>query len=271
MHLKRWLTGIIAIPALFFIIVTEPREIFYVFLYIISLIGLIEFYGMTTADLPRLVRWSIYLLSLFLFLVVYNGKALFVPFIIVLWAFIPLALFMLTHPSPREKWTADISKALLGAVYVVIPFIMLVHIHRYYPEGNLWIIFLVTVIFSSDTGAFYLGKSFGKHKLYEAISPKKTWEGAFGGLLGSLAGVLLFLCVLDLFFEVAFHALDFGILILALSMSLTGQIGDLAESMLKRNHSVKDSGRIFPGHGGVLDRVDGLLFAIPILYMYLSL
>jgi phosphatidate cytidylyltransferase len=271
MHLKRWLTGIIAIPTLFFIISTDPGEIFYAFLYIISMIGLIEFYGMTTSDLPRLVRWSIYLLALFLFFAVYNGKALFVPFIIVLWAFIPLALFMLTHPSPRDKWTADIGKALLGAVYTVIPFTLLVHIHRYCPEGKMWVIFLVTVIFSSDTGAFYLGKSFGRHKLYEAISPQKTWEGAFGGLLGSLGGVLLFLYGLDLFFAVDFHALDSGIMILALSMSLAGQIGDLAESMLKRNHSVKDSGRLFPGHGGVLDRIDGILFAIPILYMYLSL
>jgi phosphatidate cytidylyltransferase len=141
---------------------------------------------------------------------------------------------------------------------------MLLHIDRYYPKGSIWIFFLLAVIFASDTGAFYAGKFFGKHKLYEAISPGKTWEGAIGGLLSSLIIAFFFLKIIPL------HRLDINILILAASLSVAGQIGDLSESMLKRNYGVKDSGHILPGHGGILDRIDGLLFCIPVLYVYLS-
>jgi phosphatidate cytidylyltransferase len=270
MHLKRWLTGIVAIPTLFFIIVTEPREIFYAFLYAFSLICLMEYYGITATKLPPFVRWSNYILTLLFFSIIYVEQTSQGILLIVFWAFIPMTYFMLTHPSPREQWTTDISKALLGSIYVVIPLGMIVHIHRCYPEGKYWIIFLITVIFSSDTGAFYLGKFFGRHKLHAAISPKKTWEGAFGGLLGSLVGALIFLNILNFFFKINLHSLDLNILILTLFMSLVGQIGDLVESMLKRNHGVKDSGSLLPGHGGMLDRADGILFASPILYMYIS-
>jgi phosphatidate cytidylyltransferase len=139
---------------------------------------------------------------------------------------------------------------------------MLIMIDRY-PQGNIWIFFLLAVIFASDTGAFYCGRLFGKHKLYEAISPGKTWEGAVGGVISSVIVALWFLHVLRL------HRIDTGILAIVMGLSVIGQIGDLSESMLKRSYGVKDSSRILPGHGGILDRVDGLLFAIPVFYMYL--
>jgi len=121
------------------------------------------------------------------------------------------------------------------------------------------------VIFASDTGAFYFGRLFGAHKLYEAISPGKTWEGAVGGLFSSVIAAALFLRLVRL------QPLNLEVLILAFVLSVSGQVGDLTESMLKRNHGVKDSGHLLPGHGGILDRIDGLLFAIPILYVYLYL
>jgi phosphatidate cytidylyltransferase len=191
-------------------------------------------------------------------------QILLAPFIFTLWAFIPMAFYMFTHPTPNQQRTSDIGKAVLGPVYVGVPLSMLLHIDRYYPDGNTWIFFLLAVIFAGDTGAFYFGKFFGKHKLFEAVSPGKTWEGAIGGLLASLVAAILFLHVFS------FHRVSVGIIAVVLCMSVTGQIGDLAESMLKRNHGVKDSGNILPGHGGILDRIDGLLFSIPVLYAYLS-
>jgi phosphatidate cytidylyltransferase len=140
---------------------------------------------------------------------------------------------------------------------------MLLMIHLRH-DGKIWIFFLLSVIFASDTGAFYFGKFLGKHKLYAAISPNKTWEGAVGGLLSSIIVALLFLRILK------FHQFSLTIVILALALSIAGQTGDLAESMLKRNHGIKDSGKILPGHGGILDRIDGLLFSIPILYVFLT-
>lgn len=264
MHLKRWLTGIIAIPILVFLITCQLRLPFYTLLYLASLVGLIEFYRMTVPDLPKFVRWSSYFLTFLLFVVIFERQILLVPVVIVLWAFVPMAYYMLTHPAPSRQRTSDIGKAVLGPLYVSIPLTMLLHIDRYYPKGSIWIFFLLAVIFASDTGALYAGKLFGKHKLYEAISPGKTWEGAIGGLLSSLIVAFFFLKI------IALHRLDINILILAASLSVAGQIGDLSESMLKRNYGVKDSGHILPGHGGILDRIDGLLFCIPVLYVYLS-
>jgi phosphatidate cytidylyltransferase len=264
MHLKRWLTGIIAVPILIFLISCKLRWPFYTLLYLASLAGLIEFYRMTDSELPRFIRWSSYFLALLLFVVIFVRQILFVPIVIVLWAFVPMAFYMFTRRTSNQQWTSDMGQAVLGPLYVCIPLAILLQIDRYYPKGSIWVFFLLTVIFSSDTGAFYCGKFFGRHKLYEAISPGKTWEGAVGGLLSSIIVAYVFLRIIPL------HRLDIHILILAASLSVAGQIGDLTESMLKRNHGVKDSGRILPGHGGILDRIDGLLFCIPVLYVYLS-
>ena len=264
MHLKRWLTGIILAPVLIFLIIYPYRLPFYVFIYITSLAALIEFYTITDNGLPKSARWSIYLVTLSLFVAVYTRQILLTPFIFALWAFVPMAICMFTRSTPSPQWTSEIGKAVLGPIYVGIPLSMLLHIDRFYPEGARWVLFLLTVIFGSDTGAFYFGRFFGKHKLHESISPGKTWEGAIGGLLSSVIVAFVFLKVIPL------HRLDGDMLLLPASLSVAGQIGDLAESMLKRNHGVKDSGRILPGHGGILDRIDGLLFSIPILYIYLS-
>lgn len=241
-----------------------PRWIFYLLLYLVSLAGLTEFYRITTPDLHIIGKWAGHLLSLLLFLSIYKGNIYFIPAIIALWAFVPMTLFMLLPPSHGRQTTGDLGKALLGPVYISLPLAMLMIMDRY-PQGNIWIFFLLSVIFAGDTGAFYSGKLFGKHKLHETISPKKTWEGAVGGLLTSIIVAFWFLRILRL------HQVDLSMLALVLCLSVTGQIGDLAESMLKRSGGVKDSSQILPGHGGILDRIDGLLFAIPVLYMYLHL
>ncbi|MCP4682006.1 MAG: phosphatidate cytidylyltransferase, partial [Desulfobacterales bacterium] len=211
------------------------------------------------------LRYSIYFLISLLFVVIHQRQILLAHFIIVLFAFVPMSFFMFTRPSPDKQSTGHMSKAVLGPIYIGIPLSMLLHIDKYYPDkGSIWIFFLFVVIFASDTGAFYFGRLFGKHKLYEAISPKKTWEGAIGGVISSIIAALWFLHIFQP------HQVTPGILGLVVVLSIVGQIGDLAESMLKRNHGVKDSGGILPGHGGILDRIDGLLFAIPVLYLYLN-
>ncbi len=264
MHLKRWITGLIALPILIYIIGFGPRWIFCLLLYLVSLAGLIEFYRMSGQNIPGIVRLSGHLLCLLLFISVYIGKIYFLPAIIVFWLFVPMTLLVFGLFSPGRNSTGDLGKALLGPVYVSLPLAMLMVIDRY-PGGNIWIFFLLTVIFSSDTGAFYCGRLFGKHKLHETVSPKKTWEGAIGGLVTSIIVALWFLRILHI------HRIDASIIILVLALSVTGQIGDLAESVIKRSHGVKDSGQILPGHGGILDRIDGLLFAIPVLYIYLHI
>lgn len=262
MHLKRLITGIVALPILIYAIGFAPRWVFYGLLLLASIAGQREFYRIVCPDLHSSIRWCGYGFALVFFFQIYLGRAYLLPAVMILPAFAAMTL-MVFFPNIRGNHSSgDLGKALFGTIYVCLPLGMLMIIDRS-PQGFLWIFFLLTVIFASDTGAFYCGKLFGKHKLNEAISPNKTWEGAVGGVLGSIIVALWFVRLLHL------HEVSFGILALVLGLSIVEQIGDLAESMLKRWHGVKDSGSLLPGHGGLLDRIDGLLFAIPVLYVYL--
>ena len=261
MHLKRWLTAIVALPILIYVIGFAPRWAFYLMLLLFSFAGLAEFYRIAAPDLPKSIKGSGYILSATLFVFIYLGKIILFPAVIVLLAFVPMTLLVILPHSRRPHSAGDVGKGLLGAIYICLPLVMLMIMDRH-PQGYLWIFFLLAVIIASDTGAFYCGRLFGKHKLHETLSPGKTWEGAVGGVLSSIIVAFFFLHILQL------HEIDLSILALVLGLSIVEQIGDLAESMLKRSHGVKDSGSILPGHGGLLDRIDGLLFAIPLLFLY---
>lgn len=128
-------------------------------------------------------------------------------------------------------------------------------------QGLNWFIFLLAVVFAGDTFAYIFGVLFGRRKMMPAVSPKKSWEGSFGGLFGSLVAAAL--CGHFLLPQISLSFL----LPLALFAGYAGQFGDFFESLLKRVAEVKDSGKVMPGHGGVLDRIDGVLFASPIILL----
>jgi phosphatidate cytidylyltransferase len=270
MHLKRWLTALIAIPILIYLVGFAPRWMFYGLLFLVSIAGLVEFYGIVAADLPWFFRWPTYGLTLLFFLSFYKGAFYFSLALIALWSFFPMTLFMLRRPSPEVSVTGDMGKLLLGPVYICLPLAMLMIVDRY-PGGSIWILFLLTIVCANDTGAFYFGRIFGKHKLHKTVSPGKTWEGAIGGILSGLFGALLLFHILKILHVPCPYGFDAGTILLVLGLSVSAQIGDLAESMLKRNHGVKDSSGILPGHGGLLDRIDGILFSIPVVYVHLTL
>jgi phosphatidate cytidylyltransferase len=125
------------------------------------------------------------------------------------------------------------------------------------------VVLVLIVAWLADTGGYFAGRFLGKKKLYEAVSPKKTWAGAYGGIAGSLVGV----AVLKLAFATYLTWLD--VALIAIPGGILGQMGDLAESLIKRSVGVKDSGALLPGHGGILDRIDAVLFIAPYVYTYL--
>ena len=130
--------------------------------------------------------------------------------------------------------------------------------------GGDLVLLVLLVAWVADTGAYFAGRFLGKAKLYEAVSPKKTWAGAWGGLAGSVLGA----AVLKL---VHFHELAWiDVFLIAIPGGILGQMGDLAESMIKRSTGVKDSGALLPGHGGILDRIDAVLFIAPYVYVYIQ-
>ncbi len=155
--------------------------------------------------------------------------------------------------------------AVLATTYVGMLGGSLIRLRNDFPEGSKLIFFLLLVVWLGDSGAYYVGKQLGRHKLSPRISPKKTVEGLFGGVSASIITAI----VIHFTFFRSFplhHAVIAGVL-----LSVAGVIGDLAESMWKRSADVKDSGSLLPGHGGFLDRFDSILFTAPILYCYWTL
>ncbi len=181
-------------------------------------------------------------------------------------AFYILAITRLARPDPIETTLQRLGLDLAGLVYIGVTFPFVLILRGYGPEGGYVLLMVMVVAFSSDTGGYFAGRFLGRHKLYPKISPKKTVEGAVGGIAMAIGGMFLA--------RAYFPGLD-GLSVLdCVLMGAFGAcftiIGDLVESMMKRAFGVKDSGTIIPGHGGMLDRIDGLLFCGPFLWLYLE-
>jgi len=146
-----------------------------------------------------------------------------------------------------------------GVVYALVPSIAHVQI-REYPQGLIMILLIFVIVWGTDIGAYFAGRTFGGPKLAPAISPKKTWSGFFGGLIASIIGTMILL-------NYTSTLVLSSPLIIAAVLSVFSQLGDLFESWIKRRFDVKDSGQLIPGHGGIMDRVDGLIVAAVAFYV----
>ena len=251
----------VLLPVLILILLKGGVGAFAGMAFVFSLLGLDEFYRMT---LPHraMERVLAALTGACLPLVLLYGDfragmALLAGLVLV------SAILLLFRLREMPRMAADL--ALVWAGFLYVPF-LLSHLvlARALPHGVAWVFILFFVVMCGDSAAYYVGSAIGKHRLYPEVSPKKSVEGAIGGLAGSIAGALL--ARLLFYPELAIgHAV-----LAALLLGPLGQVGDLFESMVKRSCGVKDSGTIFPGHGGVLDRLDSILFAAPALYYYAS-
>jgi phosphatidate cytidylyltransferase len=170
-------------------------------------------------------------------------------------------LLYLFTMKDRSLDVAVLAKVVFGLVYIPV---MLSHIIliRASDNGLVWVFFIIILAFSGDVSAFYVGKTFGKRKLMPTVSAGKTVEGTLGLIAGSVAGCLIF----KFLFLQGLTVMDAAVL--GFLGGILGQLGDLCESTIKRASMVKDSGFLFPGHGGVLDRLDSLIFIIPFVYYY---
>ncbi|MBF0158300.1 MAG: phosphatidate cytidylyltransferase [Magnetococcales bacterium] len=158
--------------------------------------------------------------------------------------------------------TDPIDRSIIGLIYCVVPLLQMNTLHAL-PQGKEWLLYLLMVVWGTDIGAYLVGRLMGRHKMAPVISPGKSWEGACGGLVaGALAGwSIVPLLSLTLATE--------SVMMLSIVVSVASQVGDLIESLFKREAGVKDSRALIPGHGGLLDRLDSLLFAVPVLFVYL--
>jgi phosphatidate cytidylyltransferase len=162
-----------------------------------------------------------------------------------------------------ERGLSDLGLIAIGSLYIGFLLPHFIWLHRL-DGGPGWVAFVIAVGMAGDTAGYFVGRGLGRHRLIPRVSPGKTVEGAVGVLLGSVLGGVF----ANLFFLQARPWLE--IVLLAMVMGVIGQLGDLSESVMKRSFGAKESGWIFPGHGGVLDRIDSLLFPVSFVYYYSS-
>ncbi len=264
MHLKRWITGLSALPFLIFLVYLGGSP-FILLVGVACVCSLWEYHRIVFNADRRLMYNAVtfwgYMISIGVLIAAFVGGAESVVALVSLNLILAgvISVFMYrTNPAVVEV----IQKQATGVVYIPLSLSFLVVI-RHEPEGMTWIFLLLAIIFAGDISAFYVGSYLGRHKLSPAISPGKTIEGAIGGLAANLlagaVGKYLFLPAVAwtpalIFFMVA---------------GMAGQAGDLFESEMKRSSQIKDSGGLLPGHGGFLDRIDALLFASPVAYFFI--
>jgi phosphatidate cytidylyltransferase len=238
------------------------------FVNLLIFLGLIEFSSILKLKGIFFSQTFLILFGLLIGVSTYFHREGFV-FMIILFGLLISGLFQLIKYR-FDKAIENLSSFLFGLIYVALFFSFLILIREFplksgldYQVGGLWIIFLFLCTWLSDILSYFVGTPFGKHKILPQVSPNKSWEGSFGGIAGALLAAFIsksiFLKELPLF-----HLLSLAILI-----SVFGQIGDFVESSFKRQVNLKDSSSIIPGHGGILDRFDSLLFSAPLVYFYL--
>jgi phosphatidate cytidylyltransferase len=211
------------------------------------------YYWFNPASLPERAPWWI---------LAKDGRHVVFAF-----AIIGPGLYYLFRFGDMNTVARRMAATTFGIVYAGILLITAAELKRDFGGtlGGHMIVFVLVVVWFGDTGAYFAGRFLGKTKLYEAVSPKKTWAGAFGGLAGSLLGATLMKLI---FIKADLRWVD--VVMLALPGAALAQMGDLAESLIKRSTGVKDSGAILPGHGGILDRIDAVLYFAPWVYLYMQ-
>jgi phosphatidate cytidylyltransferase len=259
----RLATAAVAIPALLAIILYPSPWPLALLVVVAGVIGLAEY---ATMAFPT--RRGEFALTITLGTLLIAGAASRTP------AVIGAALALMTQAglvwvllarADFEQGLRDLGVALVGILYVGLLLPHFIWLHNVGPLGPRWVIFVLVIAMAGDSGGYFIGHAVGRHKLMPRVSPGKTVEGALGIVTTSLIGGALSKVVF-------FHDLGWEeALVLAAIMAILGQLGDLSESVMKRTFGAKESGWLFPGHGGVLDRIDSLLFPVTFLYYHIVL
>ncbi|MCK5577803.1 MAG: phosphatidate cytidylyltransferase [Dehalococcoidales bacterium] len=262
---KRVITALVLIPLMVAAVwFDQPLPWLAIFVSVWGVLAALEFYRIVASSGSRVspltgigLAWTLFFILSPLFDYAYLNEILLTSAVV-----LPL-LWLL---SRRQQEGAFLSWAwtLAGIFYVgwlLGHFVAL----RELEFGREWVLLALFITFASDSAAYFVGRAWGRHRLAPAISPKKTREGALGGVLAAIAAGPLLVLILDLPISYA------GVIPLALAISILGQAGDLIESLFKRNMGVKESGNTLPGHGGFLDRMDSVVFAGVAVYYYVVL
>ncbi len=290
--LKRIATAVVLIPIVMLLVLRAPVPVVALITAAVALVTVQEFLKLTESYGVQPLRLPTYIFVGLIFLLLAATAAVDTPQLATLkfglgagFACAIAPFLFLTVAMRRAQMSEAYPAAAAAAfavVYIGIPLAMLVQL-RQQVAGAFLLLYLLLVVWAGDIFAYFVGKSMGRHLMAPRISPKKTWEGAAASLAASLAvGIVWFSYALQISSLLLRLGLIqrrdglFGlekpelwpIVLLTVALNIAAQLGDLVESLIKRGAGVKDSGTILPGHGGMLDRIDALLFAAPVLWVY---
>jgi phosphatidate cytidylyltransferase len=270
--MKRLLTAAIGTPVVLAIVFLAPSPAFFAAMALVLMVAAWEYAAIVRPRLPGMPRWPLLLLLPLIPAVAWalsfslSDRAGVATLRLLLFGgalllSVGLGTLLLLARTPLEETLPALGALGFGVLYFALPLSSLHLLQRLDP----WIIFLLlAIVWLGDTAAYYVGSRIGRHKMAPVISPKKSWEGAAASfVVAVLAAAVWDFCRRG--------ALEPGLLAVAAATAVAAQIGDLVESMIKRGSGVKDSGNILPGHGGILDRMDAMLFAAPVLLIGLWL
>jgi phosphatidate cytidylyltransferase len=290
--LKRIATAVVLIPVVMLLVLRAPVPVLAVVVAAVALVTVQEFlkltesYGVEPLRLPTYIFVGLFFLLLAATAVGETPPVSALKFVLGLGFACAAAPFLFLTISMRRAQMSSAYPAAAAStfafVYIAAPLAMLVQLRQQW-AGAFWLLYLLLVVWAGDIFAYFVGRSVGRHLMAPRVSPKKTWEGAAASLAASLLVTsLLFSHAL----EISSFLLRVGlierrdglfalekremwpIILLTVALNIAAQLGDLVESLIKRGAGVKDSGTILPGHGGMLDRIDALLFAAPLLWYY---
>jgi phosphatidate cytidylyltransferase len=290
--LKRIATALVLIPIVLALILRAPVAVLAVVAAVVALLTISEFLRLTESYGVQPLRWPTYLFTGLFFQVVAIGAGGETPlagtgkFLVTLALAAAIAPFLfltivMRRGDLRSGYPAA-AASVFAFTYIALPMGMLVQL-REQAAGAIYLLYLLLVVWAGDIFAYFVGKSMGRHLMSPRISPKKTWEGAAASMVASVGvGWLLFRHAEQISSALLHYGLitrpggmygleipEMGpVILLTIVLNIAAQLGDLVESLIKRGAGVKDSGAILPGHGGMFDRIDALLFAAPVLWFY---
>ncbi|HJX85609.1 MAG TPA: phosphatidate cytidylyltransferase [Candidatus Angelobacter sp.] len=288
--MKRVLTAVVLIPLVLLAVFRAPLWLFAVLVGAIIVLALREYLSIAEAAGLKPFKWLTFIMGVLPFILWWdNGspverqfnKISFDLLFLQNWLLVLLAAAVvfgvpLVFRKDLRSGLASVAASLFGLIYIAVSLSFLI-CFRADNSGKILVIFVLLSVWAGDIAAYYVGRSIGKHKLAPVVSPNKSWEGAIASVLGSVgfaALVFHFQPQIEKFFLVppsAGQASWIHVIALGIITNVAAQLGDLFESAIKRGANIKDSGSIVPGHGGILDRIDALLFAIPVVWYYATL
>jgi phosphatidate cytidylyltransferase len=289
--LKRVLTAVVLIPIVLVLVLRAPVPVLALVAALVALLAVQELLKLSEMYGVRPFRWPTYIfVGLFFLYMALNppnkpllDTAIFIATIGFAAAIAPFVFLLVgTRRADLSSGFSAAAVSVFAFTYIALPLAFLVQIRQQW-SGAFRLLYLLLVVWAGDIFAFFVGRSLGRHLMSPRISPRKTWEGALASLIASLVvGTLLYNYALPISSALlnvqlmerrdGYFALQspplWSTLLLTAAINVAAQAGDLVESLIKRGAGVKDSGTLLPGHGGMLDRIDALLFAAPVLWYY---